>query len=111
MEYLIAYAFGFASALFIAVVVLVLYERQNKIARHLLDITRQDLSKAIDKVMAVDYERLQEAEAVAKAEAMAAYNATLSQVREVAYTDDMGPMIQEPTMIKVPGYGGGSEGE
>lgn len=70
------YLLGFLGGVVISVVVIILYERQNKQLRNLLEFTQRNLNSALSKMMAVDYEKLAEADIQARAMAQAAWYQT-----------------------------------
>ena len=66
MNPILPYFLGFCGGAVISVVVLVLYERQNKQLRALLEFTQRQLNSCLAKMMAVDYEKLAEADIAAR---------------------------------------------
>lgn len=73
MESLVGYVLGFGGGFLIAVIVFILYERQNKQLKLLLEFTQRQLNSCLSKMMAVDYEKLAEADIQARALGQAAW--------------------------------------
>lgn len=79
------YLFGFGGGCMVAVLVIFLYERQNKQLRSLLEFTQRQLNSCLSKMMAVDYEKLAEADIAARSLAQAGWN----QIQELPEMGDM----------------------
>jgi hypothetical protein len=73
MNPILPYFLGFCGGAVISAVVIILYERQNKQLRNLLEFTQRQLNNCLAKMMAVDYEKLAEADVQARALAQAAW--------------------------------------
>ena len=67
------YVFGFLGGMVVAGLTIFLYERQNKQLRSLLEFTQRQLNACLSKMMAVDYEKLAEADIQARALGQAAW--------------------------------------
>ncbi|MHA2163378.1 MAG: hypothetical protein ACXABF_13235 [Candidatus Thorarchaeota archaeon] len=66
MNPILPYFLGFCGGAVISVIVLFLYERQNKQLKNLLEFTQRQLNSCLSKMMAVDYEKLAEADIAAR---------------------------------------------
>jgi hypothetical protein len=73
MNPILPYVLGFCGGALISVVVIILYERQNKQIRILLEFTQRQLNSCLSKMMAVDYEKLAQADIEARALGQAAW--------------------------------------
>jgi hypothetical protein len=97
MSIMLPYILGFCGGGFIALIVFLLYERQNKAQKSLLEFTQKQLNSCLSKMMAVDYEKLAEADIAARSLNQAAWMQT--QGFDVP---DMGDMdIYNPEDYKV----------
>jgi hypothetical protein len=73
MNLMLPYLFGAIPGFILSIIVFALYERQNKQLKTLLDETKRQLNSALAKMMAVDYEKLAEADIQARALAQSAW--------------------------------------
>jgi hypothetical protein len=97
MNPILPYVLGFCGGAVISVVVIFLYERQNKALKSLLEFTQRQLNACLSKMMAVDYEKLAEADIAARSIAQAAWLQT-----QGVHVPDMGDMdIYNPEEFKV----------
>ena len=86
------YLFGFIGGGVIACLVMFLYERQNKQLRLFLEFTQRQLNSCLSKMMAVDYEKLAEADIAARALGQAAFLQTQGvNVPELSDLDAFNP--------------------
>lgn len=85
------YLFGFVGGFILSVFVFLLYERQNKQLKALLEFTQRQLNAALAKMMAVDYEKLAEMDIQARAMGQSAWLQAHGVVPEMGDMDMYDP--------------------
>ena len=92
----IPYLIGFAGGLFITVIVFFLYERENKRLRLFGEFLQRQLNSCLAKMMAVDYEKLAEADIRARAASQMAWLEGQSWTPDMADMDVLDPEDYKP---------------
>ena len=91
MNPILPYLIGFSGGLLITVVVFFLYERENKRLRQFTEFLQRQLNSCLAKMMAVDYEKLAEADIRARAASQMAWLEAQGWTPEMSDMDVLDP--------------------